>query len=57
MIKSKKIPIGATGVLGSHYVKRFLDEAKLVANDLPGKKFELLMKKFKKVKFLKCDDK
>lgn len=47
MIKNKKIIlIGATGVLGSHYVKRFIEEkTKLVAVDLPGQKFEFLKKK------------
>ncbi len=57
MIKNKKIIlIGATGVLGSHYVKRFMEEkTKLVAVDLPGQKFEFLKKKFKKAKFLECD--
>ena len=56
-IDNKKILlIGATGILGSHYVKRFLDEnTKLVAIDLPGKKLSFMKKKFKKVKFLECD--
>ncbi len=57
MIKNKKIIlIGASGVLGSHYVKRFsYEKANLVAIDLPSKKFEFLRKKFKKVKFFECN--
>ena len=57
MIKGKKILlIGASGILGSHYVERFLREkTKLVAIDISGKKFELIKKKFKKAKYFECD--
>lgn len=57
IIKSKKILlIGASGILGSHYVQRFQNEkVKLVAVDLPGQKFNRLKNKFKKIKFFDCD--
>lgn len=56
-IKNKRILIvGASGVLGSHYVERFLEEgAKLVALDLNNLNFKRIKKKFPKLKCLNCD--
>lgn len=56
-IKNKRVLIiGASGVLGSHYVKRLLEEGvKLVALDLDNLNFHRIKKKFPKLKCLNCN--
>ena len=54
-IKNKRVLIiGASGVLGSHYVKRLLEEGVLVALDLDNLNFHRI-KKFPKLKCLNCN--
>ena len=56
-IKNKRILlVGASGVLGSVYVKSFLQNgAKLIISDVDSKKYRLVLGKNKKAKHLFCD--
>ena len=56
-IKNKRILlVGASGVLGSEYVKFFHENgAKLVISDKKTNKYEKLINKYKNIKFIYCN--